>query len=45
MEKEKIEIEKVQIADVSEIGEELTEAEQEKVTGGGTYGFGNDDGN
>lgn len=43
----KIEINKVQISDAQEAGraEELTEAEQDKVTGGGGYygyaGFGN----
>ncbi|HXS93147.1 MAG TPA: hypothetical protein VN736_01000 [Candidatus Limnocylindrales bacterium] len=34
-EDEKLEIKKVHIADVSGAGDELTEAEQEKVTGGG----------
>jgi hypothetical protein len=34
-ENENIEINKVHIADVREAGEELTEAEQDKVTGGG----------
>jgi hypothetical protein len=44
MAEEKIEIDKVQIADVQNAGEELTEAEQEKVTGGGTYGGSDGDG-
>ena len=34
-ENEKIEVNKVEIADVHEAGEELTEAEQGKVAGGG----------
>jgi hypothetical protein len=38
-ENEKFEINKVRIADVqSGASDELTEAEQEKVTGGGGYG-------
>ncbi len=41
--KEKNEIDQLQIGDVSEIGEELTEAEQDKVTGGGSYGNTSDD--
>jgi hypothetical protein len=38
VENEKIEINKVQIADVHEAESELTQAEQDKVSGGGYYG-------
>jgi hypothetical protein len=44
MDNEKLEIERVQIADVRDAGDELTEAEQEKVTGGGNYGGSDSDG-
>ena len=39
MPEKELEIKKVQIPDVKETTDELTDAEQDKVTGGGGYGY------